>query len=124
MNPQEAFEEAAAAMFEIMLDGTGLETSKAADVSCMGDALEDLLVEFLNALISSSDIEDIAFLEVDIGSMVYGKKGWTLAATAKGVARGEAAERFLTEVKAATYCGVSVAEVGKGRWEAQCVVDL
>jgi SHS2 domain-containing protein len=120
----EAFEEAASAMLELMCETSGLESLESVEINCEGDSLDELLIEFLNALISRSDIEDMAFLGTYIARMERVAGKWVIEATAKGIPRKLVDGRLLAEVKAATYCGVSVRQVDSGRWEAQCVVDL
>jgi SHS2 domain-containing protein len=119
-----AFEETATAMFELMADLEGLEADRDTAVSCEGNAPEELLVEFLNNLLSLADIEDMVFTEVAVDRLERTGECWMLTARARGATRERAAGRFLTEVKAATYYGASVIESGEGRWEARCVVDL
>ncbi len=120
----EAFEETALAMFELIavLDGLGAERETV--VSCDGSDAEELLVEFLNGLLSKAGIDDMVLISVEIERLERRGDQWTLAARALGVPLERAAGRFLTEVKAATYYGASVRMDGGGRWEARCVVDL
>ncbi len=120
----EAFEETAAAMFELMAELEGVESDREVAVSCEGTDLEELLVEFLNGLILRADIEDVVLERVAVDRLEYAGGRWRLAARARGLPRERAAGRFLTEVKAATYYGASVSENSEGRWEARCVVDL
>jgi SHS2 domain-containing protein len=123
-SPAEAFEEAAAAMFELTADLRGLDPRHEAALSCTGDGPEELLVEFLNALIARADLDEVVFVRVTIDDLARTGKHWTLTARALGAARDAAAGRFLTEVKAATYYGAAVVRDDDGRWEARCVVDL
>ncbi|MCK4236470.1 MAG: archease [Candidatus Krumholzibacteria bacterium] len=120
----EAFEETAAAMFELILDTSVVEASQEIVIYCEGSELEYLLVEFLNAIISKSDIEEIAFVSVDIVRMEVVDGKWVIEAIARGLPRSLVVDGFFTEVKAATYCGVAVREIVSGAWEAQCIVDL
>ena len=120
----EAFEEIALAMFELMAELDGLVGDRETTVSCEAADRKELLVEFLNAIITRVDIEDMAPVRVSIERLGERAGHWTLAARVLGTSRENAAGRFLSEVKAATYCGASVLERGEGRWEARCVVDL
>lgn len=120
----EAFEETALAMFELIADLGGLAAERETVVSCDGSDREELLVEFLNGLLSKAGIDGLVLVHVKIERLEGRGRQWTLAARALGAPLERAAGRFLTEVKAATYYGASVRMGEKGRWEAQCVVDL
>jgi SHS2 domain-containing protein len=120
----EAFEEAAAAMFEVMADGEGVDTMVEVAIACTGTDLEELLVEFLNQLLCRADIKELVFLGVAVGRIEKGQTGWELEAVAHGIPSRELTGRLLVEVKAATYCGVAVSSDEHGRWIAQCVIDL
>ena len=120
----EAFEETALAMFELIADLGGLAAEREAVVSCDGSDREELLVEFLNSLLSKADIDGLVLVHVEIERLDRRREQWTLAARAMGAPLERAAGRFFTEVKAATYYGASVRMSEEGRWEARCVVDL
>jgi len=120
----EAFEEIASAMFELMVSGEGLDPSRQIAVSREGADLTELLVEFLNVLLSDADVSGTALLRVSVGTLEKRGETWAIEAVAGGVPVAEAHERLLVEVKAATYYGAAVTEHGPGKWEARCVVDL
>ncbi len=120
--PQEAFSEAAAALFSVMADVSLLK--KKPDVSfslsCRADAPEDLLVEFLNSLLTQAALRRCVLSDVRV--MRMDETG--LEALVSGVKAGTDTARCMrTEVKGATYCGLKVAKRG-GKWTAQCVVDV
>jgi SHS2 domain-containing protein len=83
-----------------------------------------LLVEFLNELLSLSDIEDTAFVSVRIERLDGQGDDWDLLAVMGGIPRGRCRKRLLAEVKAATWYGASVSHESNGRWVAGCVVDV
>jgi SHS2 domain-containing protein len=119
-----AFEETAAAMFELIADIDGLDAKQEIPIFCEGNDPEELLVEFLNSLIARADIAELVLAKITIDGIVKADNHWTLNARAFGAPRDDAKERFLTEVKAATYYGADVKAGEGGRWEARCVVDL
>jgi SHS2 domain-containing protein len=119
-----AFEETALAMFELIAVLDGLAAERETIVSCDGSDAEELLVEFLNGLLSKAGVGDMVLVSVEIERLERREERWTLAARALGVPVERAAGRYLTEVKAATYYGASVRMNEGGRWEARCVVDL
>lgn len=121
---EQAFEETALAMFELIIDGAGLEPSDEVHFEVEGMSLLELLIEFLNRLILDADIAELALLSVNIDSIEEREGGFRLEGGAKGVPRGGVKDLLLVEVKAATYYGASVEESDSGRWEARCVVDL
>jgi len=121
---REAFEEIAIAMFELMVETGGLEPLGSVSIACDGNGYEELLIEFLNTLLSRAHLEEMMFTGVRIDRMEQKGEKWTVEATARGVPRERVRDRLLTEVKAATYYGASVKRIESGVWEAQCVVDL
>ena len=122
--PAEAFEEAAAAMFELMVNADGLEPSKRISISREGRDLVDLFLNFLNGLLSEADLEGVVPFRASVGALEERAGKWVVEATADGMPVAEAAGRLLVEVKAATCYGSSVRERRRGEWVAQCVVDL
>jgi SHS2 domain-containing protein len=121
---RESFEEIASAMFGLMADADGIAPTKAFPVACEANDLEELLIEFLNALLARSDVQGIIPMAVKITSFAERAGRWMLAADAAGAPAAELSGRLLTEVKAATYYGARVRESEGGVWEARCVVDL
>jgi SHS2 domain-containing protein len=122
--PAEAFEEVAAAMFELMVNAAGLAPSKKIRISRGGSDLVELLLEYLNGLLSEADVAGIVPFIVSVGVLEEREKKWIIEATAEGAPAAAAQGRLLVEVKAATYYGASVREGERGAWIAQCVVDL
>ena len=121
---EQAFEEIAAAMFELTVDAAGCAPSKRIAISCMGKDLTELLLEFLNGLISQADVSGTILFKVSVEAVTRRDGGWTIGALAEGVPVAEIRDRLLVEVKAATYYGAVVREREPGIWVAQCVVDL
>ncbi len=122
----EAFEEVALAMFELIVDGEGIEPRKNIPISAEGKDEKELLVDFLNTLLTVADIEELVFLDVDV-RMIWGDNAtheFFLDAVAHGVPIGEVRERLLQEVKAVTYYGVSLGRDQSGNTRATVVVDL
>ncbi len=122
----EAFEEIALAMFELIVDGEGIEPRKSIDIRAEGRDNEELLVDFLNNLLMKADIEEIVLLDVEV-KFIWGNhatREYYLNAIARGVPIGEVREKLLREVKAATYFGVSVSEKMYEDTVATVVVDL
>ncbi|NOZ59494.1 MAG: archease [Euryarchaeota archaeon] len=117
---EEAFENAARAMFSVMVDLEKVRPVKKFQVVAEAPDVETLLVEWLNQLLAIADLEGYLFSDFRVR---ISKDGTRL----EGYALGEPVDRerheISVEVKGATY---SMLEVGKedGRYKAQCVVDV
>jgi SHS2 domain-containing protein len=122
---QEAFSEIAVAMFSYIADIEKFPCETKIDIKCDGDTLEDLLVDFLNKLLTESAIEGIVFSHFDITEIdERGKKGVTLKAKACGAKINSQNKVFLLhEVKAATYHDLKV-QKRLAQTMVQCVVDV
>ncbi len=121
----EAFEEIALAMFELVVDGKGIEPKRSVAIRAEGKDEEELLVDFLNNLLMKADIEELVFLDVEV-KIICGDCAtheFFLDAVARGVPIDTVRDRLLREVKAVTYCGVSVTDRMEGS-TAIVVVDL
>lgn len=116
---QEAFGEAAVAMFNLMVDVSRVEPRDEVDIECQGADTEELFVEWLNTLLAQADIHGMVFSQFSVQRI----NGHRLS----GVARGEKLDpdrhRAKLEVKAATYSMLSVQGAGD-RWSVRCVVDV
>jgi SHS2 domain-containing protein len=116
---EEAFAEAARAMFAIMAgDLEGVPAKSGVAVEASGYDLESLFVAFLNELLAKADLEGVAFSGFDIAV-----SGLELSGTAYGAEIDYRSEDRGVEVKGATYSQVRVEQKG-GIWTAQCVVDV
>lgn len=114
---EEAFAEAARAMFNLMVEIEAVEPVKAIEVECEAENEEELFVEWLNALLAEASIHNMVFSQFDV-RIEKGKL--------TGLARGEELDpekhEVRTEVKAATYSQLKI--VRDSEFVAQCVVDV
>lgn len=115
---EEAYANAAAAMYSVMVEIGRVEQRESRDVRVTADDPEQLLVEWLNALLAISDIERMVFCR-----FLTRIQGQTLTGTAWGEHLDQLKHEPKVEVKGATYHLVKVAGSG-GRYVAQCVVDV
>jgi SHS2 domain-containing protein len=120
---EESFEECAKAMYEIMIDLSKVEHKKEVLIEARAEERETLLIEWLNRLLSEGDIKDLFFSEFRIDVIKEEKNEFVLKGRAWGEKRDEVKHDAKTEVKAATYSGMDVAEKD-GEWVAQCIVDV
>ena len=117
---EEAFENAARAMFSVMVDLSRVRRVKKFHITVEAPDVEALLVEWLNQLLAIADLEGYLFSDFEVKISGDGTR-------LEGYAWGEPIDRerheVSVEVKGATY---SMLEVGKedGRYRAQCVVDV
>jgi SHS2 domain-containing protein len=115
---EEAFVEGAKAMFQVMCEIKNVKAIKEIKVEVEGNDKETMFIEWLNALLSQKDIEDMFFSEFEV--KVDGNK---LIGLAKGENMDLDRHQVKVEVKAATYAQLKVEEVDKG-YKVQCVVDV
>jgi SHS2 domain-containing protein len=114
----EAFEYAAMALFSVMVNVQAIEPKEKRRVTVSAPDHELLLVEWLNALLSLSDIEHMVFSKFNV--MI---EDTSLTGTAWGEALNQDRHEPNVEIKGATYHMLKVAEEN-GRFIAQCVVDV
>ncbi|MCK4355794.1 archease [Candidatus Bipolaricaulota bacterium] len=119
---EEAFCEAARAIFNLMVDLEEIVPEKAIHVTVEARQLDLLLVEWLSALLVKKDLEGLLLsrFHVELREM---ENGFSL----RGVGWGEPLDlkrhQPKTEVKGVTYAGLRVQKEDE-RWLAQCVVDI
>jgi SHS2 domain-containing protein len=115
---EEAFSNAAAAMFSVMVRIDTVKPDKEMLVAVDAPDYELLLIEWLNALLSLSDIERMVFSKFEVKI-----DGTSL----KGKAWGDQLDRVKhepkVEIKGATYHMLNVSKE-KDTFVAQCVVDV
>lgn len=115
---EEAFAGAAAALYSVMVDLSQVETRIEKQVIAEAGDREQLLVEWLNALLAISDIERMVFSRFAVRI-----EGVRLEGSAWGEPLDQVKHRPNVEVKGATYHMLSVHE-REGEVIAQCVVDV
>jgi SHS2 domain-containing protein len=115
---EEAFEHAAMALFSVMVNVQAIEPREKRSVTVSAPDRELLLVEWLNALLSLSDIEHMVFSKFNVKM-----EGASLTGTAWGERLDQDRHEPNVEIKGATYHMLKVMETD-GRFVAQCVVDV
>jgi len=106
---EEAFQEGAKALFDVMVDITKVEPIEVITFEVEAGSIESLFIEFLNYLLAMKDINEAVYsefqVEINKENDVY---------TLKAIARGERLDydkhEIRTEVKSATYHGLSYDE--------------
>ncbi len=118
---EEAFQEAAKAMFQTMCDINHVKPEKTVKVKADAADEEGLLIDWLNALLAQKDIRDMLFSSFRV-NIKKGNNKFNLTADVKGEKLNPKKHHLKVEVKAATYSQLKV-EKGK-EFKVQCVVDV
>ncbi len=115
---EEAFENSARALYSVMVRIDAVRAREARTVTVSAPDHELLLVEWLNALLSLSDIERMVFskFEVKINGAVLSGSAW-------GEKLDPGRHEPNVEVKGATYHLLEVTK-NNGQYMVQCVVDV
>ncbi len=114
----EAFVNAAAAMYSVMVKIEAVKPLEKRVVTASAPDIELLLVEWLNTLLSMSDIERMVFSKFEVKI-----DGTSLTGSAWGETLDRIRHEPNVEVKGATYHMLSVKK-RDNRYTAQCVVDV
>jgi SHS2 domain-containing protein len=115
---EQAFESAALALYSVMVNIKRVEQKEERNITASAPDSELLLVEWLNALLSLSDIERMVFSRFEVKI-----DGSTLSGAAWGESLDKERHELGVEVKGATYHMLKVTE-DDGKYSAQCVVDV
>jgi SHS2 domain-containing protein len=105
-------------LYSVMVNIPAVEASEKRSVRVSAPDNELLLIEWLNALLSLSDIEHMVFSKFRVTM-----EGTSLAGTAWGEKLDQERHEPNVEIKGATYYMLKVTEAD-GRFVAQCVVDV
>lgn len=121
--PAEAFQAAARALFRLLCeDLSRIREPVVEKVECRAATLEELLVAYLNELLSLSDSRGLVFAGFEV-SIEPEAGGLRLAGLARGEAFDPERHDFTVLPKGATFTALRVAR-DSGEWVAQCVVDV
>jgi SHS2 domain-containing protein len=115
---EQAFANAAVAMYSVMVDVELVEPKESRTVKVAAEDREQLLIEWLNALLAISDIDRLVFSRFEAQFA-----GNTLTGKAWGERLDRERHDAKVEVKGATYHLLRTVREG-GRYIAQCVVDV
>ncbi len=119
---EEAFSEAARAMFSLMADLETVAPAAAAPLEAEAETLEDLFVRFLSELLFLRDVHGLLFSRFSLRIHKEGQR-FRLTGQAFGEKFDPQKHKAGIDVKAATYNWVKVEEQN-GTWMAQGVVDV
>ena len=119
---EDAFENAAFALYNVMVDTTKVKKKMSRNIKAGGSDLPALLQSFLEQFIILLDTDNFFLSKIEKISIRSSKNYYKLSA----VAVGDEAKNYETigpQVKACTYNGMFVRQEGK-KWAVQVVVDI
>ena len=120
---EEAFEEGAKAMFNIMFDLDLIEEKDKFNIEAEADDIAALFVEFLNEILYRKDTTGLAFSRVKVDRIEKTENLYHVNATIYGEMLNIRKHDVKTEVKAATYSGLKFEEKD-GSFMLQCILDI
>jgi SHS2 domain-containing protein len=120
---KEAYENAARAMFNVMIDTSGLGVHESRDIEVESPDIKGLLVDWLSELLYLFEVDEIIFSEFKIISIEKTNDGFSLKGKASGEPIDLSRHNFDTQVKAVTFHDLQVESDKTGRVYVQVVVD-
>lgn len=119
---EEAFENAAEAMFNVMIDTSDVPCRTSVPIEVEADDLDMLVVEWLSELLYHFEVDFIVFSKFAVTGISNSDGVYSLSATACGESIDLDKHAFETEVKAVTYNNLSVVQ-SDGKATVQVTVD-
>lgn len=116
---EEAFQEAAAALVALTTELSEVSAAEPVEVSLAAPDDEQLLVEWLDAVVYEMATRHMVFSRFE--ARIEGNR---LEGTLWGERRDQRRHAAGVEVKGATFTELRVAEDRRGRFVAQCIVDV
>jgi len=120
---EEVFENAALAMFNVMIDTDKVSGETAREVFLKSPDLESLLVDWLSELLYLFEVDEIIFRKFQVEGVREEESEYSITARASGEKYYPESHPFETEIKAVTYNQLEIEETVDG-WKAQVVVDI
>jgi SHS2 domain-containing protein len=120
---EEVFENAALAMFNVMIDTGNVSGETAREVFLTSPDLESLLVDWLSELLYLFEVDEIVFRKFKVKEIREEGSGYSITARASGEEFCSESLPFETEIKAVTYNQLEITKTADG-WKAQVVVDI
>jgi len=119
----EAFENAALALFEVMVDTSKVEPKREATVELEAEDEEALLYDWLERFLYLHDAEGLVMSKFEVEELSSTDSGIRIKAKAWGESFDQGRHDPRTEVKAITYHMMEIKR-GKERCSVQAVVDI
>lgn len=119
---EETFEQAAHAMFGVIIHTSTLNPEHSVDIKLESEGLENLLYDYLSELLYLFEVEEIVFGRFRVYSIKKANGSYILHGQASGENLDPERHSFETEVKAVTYHQLKVTKE-KGEYSAHVIVD-
>jgi SHS2 domain-containing protein len=119
---EETFEQAAYAMFGVIIHTNTLEPKRSVDIELESEGLENLLYDYLSELLYLFEVEEIVFGQFRVDSIEKANGSYILHGQAFGENIDLERHSFETEVKAVTYHQLKVTKELSG-YSAHVIVD-
>jgi SHS2 domain-containing protein len=120
---EQAFAQGAQAMLDAIADTSLVKPRLACRVTCSAPDIPALLVEWLNELLYQAEMHNALWKEGVVACLRQAGAEWTLNGTVRGEPLDLDRHILHTEVKAATYAGLSYRQTA-GQHILECVLDL
>ncbi len=120
---EEAFENAALAMFNVMINTENLKPVEVREIETTSSDIKMLLADWLSELLYLFEVDGIVFCEFKIGRIEKTGEGFSLTGKAWGEPIDLSRHSFDTQVKAVTLHELEVQEKDDGGFWVQVVVD-
>ena len=120
---EEVFENAALAMFNVIIDTSKVSGETAREIFLKSPDLESLLVDWLSELLYLFEVDEIVFRKFQVKEIRGEGSEYSIAAQASGEEFSSENLPFETEIKAVTYNQLEIEKTADG-WKAQVVVDI
>jgi SHS2 domain-containing protein len=104
----DAFEQAALATFEVILDTSTVKPLETIEISVSGIDIEELLVEWIGELIALIDINGQFYSKFHVDHLEATMEGYVLEARVQGESIDHSKHDTRTEVKAMTYADMKI----------------
>lgn len=119
---EQAFENAALAMLNVMVETDLVNTSSFVELELCSSDTDSLLFDWLSEILFLFEVEEMVFGAVKINKMSVSEDECSLSATLFGETIDHSIHVFDTEVKAATYNDMKIEKTDDG-WMIQATVD-
>jgi SHS2 domain-containing protein len=120
---EEAFENAALAMQEVMTDTKKVRPAREEKIRAEGDDMKALLYDFLEKFLILKDAKNLVFSEIRVEKITESKGEYRLTAVARGEKFSPKKHTDKTVVKAVTYHEMEVGEKDKKKY-VRVLVDI
>jgi len=120
---EEVFENAALAMFNVIIDTSKVSGETAREISLTSPDLESLLVDWLSELLYLFEVDEVIFWKFQVEEIKEEEGEYSIKDLASGEQYYPESHPFETEIKAVTYNQLELEKTTEG-WKAQVVVDI